>query len=212
MAKVIFPPRPKGRIMPTELPRLEKLGIYVCQPKYQGSRICINIAADETVTSCDRHGSTHASFHLSQQQIQELLALPGRKKGLEYWLDGEVLIKTKAKDTKGKIVLFDILQAGKYLFMKPDQMVRLAMLDELCGNARTIDPWRGIAYQVSNNILLSPYFDKDFADSFKKYTNDDEVEGLVLREKKSVLDNFGQKEYEISWMVRCRKPHKNYNF
>ena len=49
---------------------------------------------------------------------------------MEYWLDGEVLIKTKAKDTKGKIVLFDILQAGKYLFMKfHDQMGRLAMLN-----------------------------------------------------------------------------------
>ena len=81
MPKVIYPPRPKGRIMPTELPRLEKLGIYVVQPKYQGSRICINIAPDETVTSCDRHGSTHASFSLSQQQIKEILALPGRPEG-----------------------------------------------------------------------------------------------------------------------------------
>jgi ATP-dependent DNA ligase len=210
--KVIYPPRPKNRVMPTELARLEKMDKYVCQPKYQGSRICVHISPEGEVSSCDRHGSTHDTFQLSPQQVQEILALPGRQKGLEYWLDGEVLIKTKAKDTKGKIVFFDILQAGKYLFMKPNQMARLAMLDELCGHARNIDPWRGIAYQVSENILLSPYFDKDFADAFKKYTNDDEVEGLVLRDKKSVLDNFGQREYEVTWLVRCRKPHRNYNF
>ena len=82
----------------------------------------------------------------------------------------------------------------------------------LCGFASVLDHWRGIAYQVSENILLSPCSEEGFADYFKKYTNDDEVEGLVLREKKSTLDNFGQKEYEINWMVRCRKPAKNYNF
>jgi hypothetical protein len=29
-----------------------------------------------------------------------------------------------------------------------------------------------------------------------------------------VLDNFGQKEYDVPWMVRCRKPHPGgtYNF
>ena len=212
MSKVIFPPRPKGRIMPTELPRMEKMGKYIWQPKYQGSRICINISPEGQVTSCDRHGSTHASFHLSSQHIQEILALPGLKKGIEYWLDGEVLIKTKAKDTKGKIVLFDILQVGTYFFMKPVQTERLAILDELCGFARTFDPWRGIAYKVSENILLSPYGEQGFAEAFKKYTNDDEVEGLVLRDKESVIDNFGQKEYETTWLIRCRRPHKNYNF
>ena len=35
----------------------------------------------------------------------------------------------------------------------------------------------------------------------------DEIEGLVLRKKNSSITNAGSKEYDVSWIIRCRKPH-----
>ncbi len=162
------------------------------------------------VTVWSRHGDAHKSYTLPAKIKSQLLALPGLDKNLEYWLDAELMIKTSGEDTKGKVILFDVLQAGKYLFMV-DQMSRLAILDEICGQPRTPDPWRGMAYVISEDVLMAPTFSENFQDRFddKKC---DEVEGLVLRKKASVLDNFGQKEYEIGWIIRCRRGHKNYNF
>jgi ATP-dependent DNA ligase len=211
MAKVIYPPRPKSAIPPKELEYYEKQGVWCLQYKYNGSRSVIHIEADGTVSVWSRHGDAHRSWTLSASIRDQLLALPGLVKGQEYWLDGELLIKTFAEDTKGKIVLFDVLQAGKYLFLKPDQMGRLAMLDEICGKPRTLDSWRGMGYVISEDLLMAPTFIENFKARFNE-DRGDEVEGLVLRRKDAGLDNFGQKEYECSWIIRCRKPHKNYNF
>ncbi len=159
----------------------------------------------------NRHGSAHLAYSIPESVKDEILALPNLEKGKEYWFDSELLIKTKAKDTKGKIVLFDILQDGKYLFLNPDQEKRIEILDNICGKPRKLDDWRGLGYQISENILMAPTFQDNFVSHFNKDMGD-EVEGLVLRRKNSVLDNFGQKPYNVTWIIRCRKPHKNYNF
>jgi ATP-dependent DNA ligase len=211
MAKVIFPPRPKGAIPPSDLDHFEKTGLWVAQPKYNGSRNPIHIEPDGTVSVWSRHGSKHLSYSLPESMKNEILAIPNLKKGVEYWFDSELLNKTSATDTKNKIILFDILQNGKYLFLSPNQMGRLAMLDEICGHPTTLDPWRQMGYQISPNILMAPTFEHELLNHFNEFKCD-EVEGLVLRKRNSVLDSFGQKEYEVSWLVRCRRQHKNYNF
>lgn len=211
MTKPIFPPRPKSAIPPSDLKRYEDMGLWVVQPKYNGSRNVIYIEANGEVSVWGRHGSKHLAYSLPASMRAELLALPGLKKGITYILDSELLTKTSAKDTKGKIVLFDVLQVDKYLFMNPNQMGRLDILKEICGNPTELDPWRQMGYVISDNLLMAPTWDKDFTSQFN-LDRGEEVEGLVLRKKDSVLDHFGQKEYEVGWVVRCRKPHKNYNF
>ena len=211
MAKVIYPPRPKGAIPPRELDYYEKQGIWCVQYKYNGARCVIHIEGND-VQMIDRHGSQHRSYTLPKSTRNQFLALPGLDKSKEYWLDGELLIKTSATDTKEKIVLFDVLQAGSYLFLGPNQMGRLALLDEICGKPKQLDTMREMSYVVSEDILMAPTFEKDFTLHFNEKIQYDECEGLVLRRKDSSLDNFGTKEYECSWIVRCRKPHKNYNF
>lgn len=142
---------------------------------------------------------------------KEILALPGLKRGLEVWLDAELLSKTTARDTKNKIVLFDILQYGQYFFLNPDQKRRLEILADVCGNPTKLDSLRGMGYVVSESLLMAPTFFTDFKKEFEKGYGD-EVEGLVLRKTNSVIDNFGQKEYLVNWLVRCRKPNKNCDF
>lgn len=208
---VIYPPRPKGAIPPRELDYYEKTGLWLAQYKYNGSRSVIHIEPSGVVSIWSRHGEAHKSYVMPREMERQILALPGLEKGLEYWLDGELLLnKTTAQDTKNKLILFDVLHAGRYLFMvsQPD---RLARLDEICGRPRELDPWRGMAYCISEDVLMAPHFYDNFAARFRE-DHGQEVEGLLLRKKKSVLDNFGKKEYEIDWMVRCRRPNKNVNF
>ena len=211
MVNIIYPPRPKGAIPPSELDYYESLGIYGVQPKYNGARNPIHISPDGEVASFSRHGRSHRTYDMPLSVRKEILALPGLKKGIEVWLDGEVLSKTTATDTKHKIVLFDILQYDKYFFSSPNQQGRLELLSSICGNPTQLDSMRGMGYIISENILMAPTFYSGFKAEFEK-DRGDEVEGLVLRKLNSTIDNFGQKEYEVSWLIRCRRPHKNYNF
>jgi len=206
----VFPPRPKITIPPGDLDFYEQSGLWVAQPKYNGSRIGVHVK-DGVVTVWDRHGGHFRSFSLSSYIRNEILSLPGLDRGIEYWLDGELLIKTSAKDTKNKIIFFDVLKKDRYLFLRPNQLARLEILDDICGHPRGLDPWREMGYIISDNLLMAPTFEKDFSKLFHRALGD-EVEGLVLRKKDSSLDNFGSKQYEASWLVRCRKPHKNYDF
>jgi len=211
MPKVIFPPRPKSAIPPTELDYYDKTGLWIAQYKYNGARAPIHIQNGQ-VNMCDRHGGQLRSYSMPINTEKQILALPGLDKSKEYWLDAELLIKTSAADTKQKIIFFDVLQAGNYFFLKPNQMTRLAILDEICGHPKQIDPLRGMGLSISEDLMLAPVFDKDFVTHFKEKIQFDECEGLMLRKRDSVIDNFGAKEYEIGWMVRCRKPNKNYPY
>jgi ATP-dependent DNA ligase len=211
MTNIIFPPRPKGAVPPAELDYYESLGIYCTQPKYNGSRSVIHITPEGAVSIYSRYGRAHLNYEMPMEVREEILALPGLKKGVEVWLDGELLVKTTAPETKGKIVLFDILHYDKYFFLSPDQQARIEILNEICGKPSKLDSWRGMGYCVSDNILMAPTFYTKFTEEFEK-DHGDEVEGLILRKKNSVIDNFGQKEYEVSWLIRCRNPHKNYPF
>lgn len=212
MAKVIFPPRPKGAMPVSELDYREKQGIWCAQYKYNGARCVIHIEPGEIVSIIGRHGADFLSYKMPASMRAQLLALPGLDKSKEYWLDGELLIKTTAADTKGKIILFDVLQAGNYLFLKPDQMVRLTMLDDICGHPKQLDSLRGMGFVISDDLMMAPTFQSDFMARFNEKIQYDECEGLVLRRKDSSIDNFGTKEYLCNWIVRCRKPNKNCNF
>jgi len=212
MPKILFPPRPKSATPPHELAYYEKQNLWLVQYKYNGSRCVINISPNRVITILERHGRLHRGYVPPLSICQQLANLPGLEKNKEYWLDGELMIKTVAPDTKGKIILFDVLQAGNYLFKKPDQVGRLQLLREICGNPTVLDPYRQMAYLVSKDVWMAPYFLDNFCQHFKEKIGFDEIEGLVLRRRDFALDNFGGKEYETGKIIRCRKPSKNCNF
>ena len=212
MVKPIYPPRPAGKITPIELPKYERRGNWAVQRKFNGQRNVIHIAADGTVTMFGRHGGPHLNFKPSPELLAEFKALH-LEHGKEYWLDSELLDKkTKDPNYKDRIILFDVLQAGRYLFGGPNQAVRLQMLDAICGHPTQREPFHGIALQVTPHIWLAETFADKFVVHFQEILKYDEIEGLVLKRMDSVLDNLGTAEYEIAWQIRCRKPHKNYNF
>lgn len=201
--KIIFPPRPKGRILPSDLPYYEQSGKWLAQRKFRGSRAVIHISPEGNVTLGNRHGESFARFSLTKDHRDQFLNGLNIQKGMEYWFDGELM--NKDKNSTNEIILFDILQAGRYFFNSPTQQERLDILSEICGNPIKLCS-SSIAYEVTPKIWLAQIFLENFAERFQEAMPNKQLEGLVLRKKNSAIDNLGQKLYETSNLVRCRKP------
>jgi hypothetical protein len=210
--KTLFPPHPNTKITPNRLSEYEESGLWVAQRKFNGTHVLVNVSPDRKVGILTRHGTPPKLFSMSQRHIDEVLSL-NLESGKEYWLNGELLDhKTCDPRYKGKLVFFDVLQAGRYLMRSPDQMTRIDLLADICGHPTELEPANGIALAVSERIFMAETFESDFEARFRDHIETDEIEGLILRKRKSVIDNFGRKEYDVSWILRCRKPHAGGNY
>lgn len=204
---LLYPPHPGLKIPSHKLGRYEETKKWLAQRKYNGTHILLYVSPEREVSIYTRHGQKPKLFSLTKSHIAQILSL-NFEPGKDYWLAGELLDhKTKSKDYKGKIVLFDVLHAGKYLINKPDQAGRLELLSDICRNPVELEPHFGIALRVTDDIWMAETWTSDFQRHFEEFLHLDEIEGLVLRKAGSSLESFGQKEYDVSWMVRCRKPH-----
>ena len=208
--RVLYPPSPKLKIHHTDLPSYERTGKWVVQYKVNGTRTLVHVLPNCQVELFTRHGGPHKLFQLTPNFKNEILSL-NLQPGLEYWLDGELLhSKTKTAQYKSRIVLFDVLFCGKYLF-RVDQVSRLNLLRQICGNPTTNEPHLGLALQVTENLWTLETWTDCFLEHYQRFIDQPEVEGLVLRRKDSVLDNLGTRPYDASWILRCRKPSRTYN-
>jgi hypothetical protein len=209
MPRYMYPPRPKSKLLPDQLPHEESRGCWWWQHKFNGDR-CVAIIEVEAsgrrlVTLCNRHGRFHPStkFPKLRKELSgpKLLLATGT-----YYFDGELL----AGDQSETMVLFDVLFISVPL-IGVTQEQRFSLLDEICGNPT--EPCEAqIALSVTEHIWLARHGDKDFVQHFNEYIDSPLIEGLVLRRKGSTLDNYGSSEYEVDWQIRCRKPAKNYRF
>lgn len=211
--KILFPPHPNIRIPSNKLDYYEKSGEWIAQRKFNGTNVVIYVSHDRKIHILTRHGTPPKLFSLSQSHIDQILSLD-LESGKDYWFNGELLDhKTKNPEYKKKIVLFDVLHAGRYLIKNPDQEKRLEILKKICRNPENLEK-NGLALEISKDIWLAESWRKDFKFHYEEFLDRDEIEGLVLRKLNSFISNFGQKEHDVSWIVKCRKPHSggNYNF
>jgi ATP-dependent DNA ligase len=211
---VIFPPHPDSKISDHKLEEYEKSGKWVVQRKFNGTHVVIHVSRDRLVSILTRHGTPPKLFSLKKTHIDQILSLD-LEEGKDYWFDGELLgHKTKNKNYKDKIILFDLLHEGEYLIKKANQAERIKMLNKICRNPSVREPGEGIALKITEDIWMAETWANGFRTHFDELLKMDEIEGLILRKADSFIDNFGQKEYDVPWIVRCRKPHSggNYNF
>lgn len=209
--KIIYPPRPKSKMLPTDLSYYENTGEWLAQRKFRGSRAVINISVNSEVTLGNRHGKSFARFNLSKSHKEQILSLNLKPK-TEYWLDGELM--NKDVDATNEIILFDVLQIGRYFFGSPSQLERIQLLNEICGNPSK-KCRSNIALEITSKVWLAETFSSNFKERFEETLPNPQLEGLVLRKKLSTLDNFGVSEYETPNLIRCRKnfaKDKGYNF
>lgn len=204
----LYPPHPLSKIPPCDLDSYESSGEWIAQRKFNGTHVLLNVSPSGRVSILTRHGTPPKLFSLSESHVRQILGLK-LERGKEYWFDGELLDhKTSSLHYKGKIVLFDVLQAGRYFIRNPNQAERLALLSDICGNPTSLEPGRGIALEISRDLWIAENWARCFAGRFADFLEMDEIEGLVLRKSSSFLENFGQRKYDVHWIVRCRKPDR----
>jgi len=203
----MYPPKPRGKLVPGNLPTYEKTGKWLAQRKFNGTHILISISPDREVDITRPGGEPTVQFQPTKELFDEIRSL-NFVAGQAYWLDGELLNnKTVTEQYKGKLVLFDVLQAGRYLMGKPSQVERLTMLEGICRNPSQPEPTNGIALVVTTNVWLAQSFFSDFPSRYRDFLDHPEIEGLMLRKQDSAIDKSGSKKYLVDWMIRCRKPH-----
>lgn len=209
MAAFIYPPRPVGKMNPADLPFYERSGRWIAQRKFNGCRNLVNIRQNGEVRAFTRDGLPQSTF--SNVHVQEILKYLRLEKGVEYWLDSEIMSKTP--NSNKEVVFYDVLQVDKYLFGGPKLLKRLDILSEICGLPKEWVKDR-LALQISDHLWLAETFKSDFVARFNESLANPQIEGLVLKKIDSVLDYYGDKYYETNWLIRCRKPFsatKGYN-
>jgi len=154
-----------------------------------------------------RHGRRHLTYKISKPLQKELSNL-NFEENKEYWLDSELMHPRISH----VVILYDVLHAGRYLYGHK-QSDRLELLNSLCRNPQELaEP--SIALRVSSHVWLAQNWESGFVELFREAIDRPEyadlIEGLVLREKSSILDNYGRQEYEVPWQMRVRKPGPNY--
>lgn len=192
----IFPPRPKRSILPKQLPFEEARNVWLWQPKYDGDR-CVVLTDGKRVEFYNRHGRKNTKLsHLVPQVLN--LNTSGQT-----CLDGELL--------GTKIVLFDVLRHNNRVLTGVRQVDRLQLLEDICRNPTKFCDEK-IAKEIAPDLWLSLNGTTHFAQTFDRMISSVWVEGILLRQRDSVLNDLGLRPYEVDWQLRCRKNTKNYRY
>lgn len=202
MPKYIYPPRAERVLPPARLPREEKRGVWLWQHKFNGDRCVVRVENGKIYLS-NRHGRFHHTGFCPKLG-KELLSLD-LPQGTTL-LDGELLHPQRDQT----VVLFDVLQYRDYLY-GVKQLERLSLLEAICRRPSQACEI-GIALQVTEHVWMARWGDCDFVAHYQEYIASKFIEGLILRKREAALDRWGEIGYEVDWMVRCRKPSKNYRF
>jgi len=206
---VMFPPRPEGSVHPDDL--LQYPGWWA-QRKFNGTRTVIFIDPEGTATIKNRHKEDHRAYKLTGEMREAIRSLP-LERGTWHVLDGE-LMHSKTKGLKDRIVVFDILvHDGEYL-VGTTVKDRFDLLFYAVGEPDTYEDETGseLALRVNDNLWLAEMFDSDLPDRFRELNALDEIEGLVLKDPGGKMQPGVIEKNNTSWLIRCRKPHKNYQY
>lgn len=206
---VMFLPRAQHSIRPEKVGQFKG---YIGQYKYNGARTLIFVLPDGSVELWNRHQEKHKQYKITKRMIRSIRSL-NLSSGFFHVLDGE-LMHAKTKGIKGRIVLYDILVHKSEYLVGSTYKDRYILLDSVCGRPQQTEAetGRGIALKAKEALWLAPCFSGDLTERFKDHIDLDEIEGLVLKDPKGKLDFGVAVDNNSAWQIRCRKPHKNYEY
>jgi ATP-dependent DNA ligase len=210
---VMYPPRPKGAIHPD---KLEDFPGWWAQRKFNGTRSLVFVDPDGGISFYDRHAEKQKAYEATSA-MEKALSKLRLKRGLWYVLDGE-LLNNKTTGVKDRLVLFDVLvHESKYL-TNTSYRDRLPLLKKLTKDPteHESETGRKVALKVNSNVWLAETFEpksgKEARQLFDDLLDMDEIEGLVLKDPGGTLQPGVREENNGGWLIRVRKPHKNYAY
>jgi hypothetical protein len=203
----IFPPRPETKIAPSSLELFDKMGVYIAEPKLNGSSMEIYFSADgKEIKTMNRHKQP-MECKIDKAELLKLY----RGKG-EMILCGEYLNKNQ-KDETGKpwnikYVIWDIIKYdGKHLLGTTFEE-RYILLQTLY-ITHMIKPHM---HKISDNCYRVDAIYKSFKGTYDNITKWDMFEGLVMKRKDGKLENGTTAGNNTRTQIKCRKPTSSYNF
>jgi ATP-dependent DNA ligase len=194
--KYFYPERP--RLLHIEQPLFEQLSQdpnWVAEPKYNGSRLQLHFVAGAW-QFWNRH--EQPMVYTPSPEVFDALAGLNLK---GYWLfDGELRHK-KTRGISHKIVLYDVfIRQGDLLLGQPFAD-RRGILETL------------LHYHGDYHVLgLAPQYEENFRQVFGLLTQDEEIEGLVLKNLQGQLQLGRSRAAESRWMWKVRQPSGRYQF
>lgn len=202
----IFPPRPKNAFPPTDLSYWDN-NTLLGQAKMNGSNTSMYVG-DGKFRVMNRHNQPLTGFTL-QSEVESLF------KGKEGWfvVNGEYMNKSKRDDWgdlfNHKLVIFDILVNDSTHLLGSSTLDRINILDKMFDHTEC--KWKYLT-QISENIFQVKSYESDFENIFSNLTKIDMIEGLVLKRKSAQLEIGLREDNNSKWMLKTRKPHKNYKY
>ena len=202
----IYPPRPKNAFPPKDLSYWDDNSL-IAQPKMNGSNAVIFVDNGK-VRAMNRHNQPLTNFNL-KEEIESLFS------GISGWyvLNGEYMNKAKNDDWNNqfnhKFVIFDILVHNSTHLIGKSTIERLRILDDLFSYSPC--KWNYL-FQISENVFRVKSYEMGFNDLFDGLTKIDMIEGLVLKRKNARLEAGIREDNNSKWMLKTRKPHKNYKY
>jgi ATP-dependent DNA ligase len=194
---IFYPPKPT--LISHDQPlfaRLEHTGDTVAEPKYNGSRLILQILDNESVEFWNRSGAKMA-YSPSAEVLTALDRLIRKLHGYTVF-DGE-LMHFKTKNIKHQIIIFDIfIHNGEWLRLKP------------FGDRRKI--LEGLIGKGTNEILLAPQFQDHYREHYAALIRQPEIEGLVIKKLGAPLTLGDRESPVVNYMFKVRKPGPNYRF
>ncbi len=205
--RYIYPPRPKNAFPPSDLNYWDNDGGYLSQCKMNGSNTSLFINNGNCV-AMNRHNQPLTGFSLKS----EVESIFQSKKG---WFDINCEYMNKAKNDdwnqlfNHKLVIFDVLVYESLQLLGTSTIDRLKILDKMFQSEEC--KWKYLT-QISDNIFRVKSYESGFENLFNDLTKIDMIEGLVLKRKSARLENGIREDNNSNWMLKTRKPHKNYKY
>jgi ATP-dependent DNA ligase len=204
--KYIYPPRPATKAPATGLSTYERMG-FIAQPKLNG--YCAVLFTDgESVKIMGRHNNVFSRELIDRDHLRRL------HKGSGWMvLVGEYMNKSQRDGQKklfdGVFVIFDILVHNGQHLVKSTFIERQRLLDKLYGDGEDHDDFTTF---ISPSVYRAKNFTADFDKLWKKATTVQMYEGFVLKRPSGILENGLREANNTGWMVKIRKPTKNYSY
>jgi ATP-dependent DNA ligase len=191
--KFFYPERPRLLHKDQDLFRaLSDDRDWVAEPKWNGKHLVLHRLPSGEFQFWNRHGE-----RMSYAPSAELLAdLAGLNLKGHWQFDGE-LRDGKVKGVRHKVVLWDVFVADGVILTGVPFCDRRGILETL---------WHYCGPDTGERLDLAPQFDGDFPGRFESYRDDDEIEGLVLKNKRGQLSLGRTGPQKSAWMWKVRKP------
>lgn len=203
--RYLYPPRPDNAIPSHMMTMYEDRG-FVAQVKKNGTCNVIAVSPSKTIHAMNRHFESHKLWSptvVSSAPFQNL-PVKGWCVFVAELMHSKVTSGRRDTNYINDVLVYD----GDYL-VGTTYAERIDMLKDMFSPQITDEDY--CEYKIGDNASIAKCFSGKFNELFDSLDNPED-EGLVLKNPKASLAMCSKAASNSGWMVKCRRPHKNFTF